>query len=108
MPVARGPKGRVDQLRQGLSENGRVSDSQLPRNTPWDELHRLTVYREQWHSLHVSVIISVPFTFKLFPVICYCLQKNIKKINDCVLYTYFNLVIGYDIHERLTKYEIYS
>lgn len=108
MPVARGPKGRVDQLRQGLSENGRVSDSQLPRNTPWDELHRHTVYREQWHSLHVSVIISVPFTFKLFPVICYCLQKNIKKINDCVLYTYFNLVIGYDIHERLTKYEIYS
>lgn len=53
MPVARGPKGRVDQLRQGLSENGRVSDSQLPRNTPRDELHRLTVYREQWHSLHV-------------------------------------------------------
>lgn len=34
--------------------------------------------------------------------------KKHKKINDCVLYTYFNLVIGYDIHERLTKYEIYS
>lgn len=79
MPVARGPKGRVDQLRQGLSENGRVSDSQLPRNTPRDELHRLTVFREQWHSLHVKVIIVVPFTFKLFLVICYCLQKKHKK-----------------------------